>query len=340
MPAESNGYNLTMNKNTDKSVIVIGAGICGLLAATLLQRAGRDVLVIDKGRQVGGRMATRRIDGAVFDHGAQYFTAKDARFQSWVSQWQQDGLVEVWHHGEGNTGHPRYVCPKGMTSIARHLAESLQVQRGERVTELKQTGTSWSVYTDNNQSYSCEALVLTPPVPQSLALLGDEVNRLNNTDRTALESLRYARSLALLVSLPCASELPVPGYASPDNSVLAWIADNRLKGVSPRHALTLHATESYSLEAYDCEDDEIAQTMLDAATQYIPVQCSMESLMETSMVKRWRFAKPETRWHENSAEFSEIPRVWFAGDAFHSGRVEGAAISGLVVAERILSHFD
>ena len=58
-----------------KKCIVIGAGMAGLTAATVLQNSAQwDVLVLDKGRGVGGRMATRRLgEGGKADHGAQYF---------------------------------------------------------------------------------------------------------------------------------------------------------------------------------------------------------------------------------------------------------------------------
>jgi predicted NAD/FAD-dependent oxidoreductase len=45
-------------------VLVVGAGMAGLTAAAELQRAGRRVLVLDEGRGVGGRLASRRIGGA------------------------------------------------------------------------------------------------------------------------------------------------------------------------------------------------------------------------------------------------------------------------------------
>ena len=61
-------------------VLVIGAGMAGLIAAAELQRAGRRVLVLDKGRGVGGRLASRRIGEASFDHGAQFITARTPRF--------------------------------------------------------------------------------------------------------------------------------------------------------------------------------------------------------------------------------------------------------------------
>jgi len=44
-------------------VLVIGAGMAGLSAAAALQKAGRKTLVIDKGRRIGGRMATRSVGG-------------------------------------------------------------------------------------------------------------------------------------------------------------------------------------------------------------------------------------------------------------------------------------
>ena len=50
-------------------VLIIGAGLAGLSAANELQLAGYRVLVVDKGRGLGGRLAGRRIGGATFiDH--------------------------------------------------------------------------------------------------------------------------------------------------------------------------------------------------------------------------------------------------------------------------------
>ena len=75
-------------------VAVIGAGISGLMCARTLLDHGIDVTVFEKGRGVGGRMATRRTDdGLQFDHGAQYFTVRDERFERYVDSWLQDGIV-------------------------------------------------------------------------------------------------------------------------------------------------------------------------------------------------------------------------------------------------------
>ncbi|MFA6245022.1 MAG: FAD-dependent oxidoreductase, partial [Candidatus Hydrogenedentales bacterium] len=79
--------------------IVIGAGISGLLAARTLRDSGKTVVILDKARGVGGRMATRRIGECVFDHGAQFFTATDPKFVEHVNRWTDDGIAAQWSRG-------------------------------------------------------------------------------------------------------------------------------------------------------------------------------------------------------------------------------------------------
>ncbi|GAA1991916.1 NAD(P)/FAD-dependent oxidoreductase [Microbacterium pumilum] len=52
--------------------IVIGAGVSGLTAARLLQRAGRTVVVLEARDRVGGRVHTDRADGLITDLGASW----------------------------------------------------------------------------------------------------------------------------------------------------------------------------------------------------------------------------------------------------------------------------
>ena len=117
--------------------VVIGAGIAGLTAARALHQAGENVLILEKSRGLSGRAATRRLHGHRLDHGAQYFTVRDERFQMEVDQWLDEGEVKVWSEGfhaltnEGleapSDGHPRYVFPAGMNTIGKLLGAGLEI---------------------------------------------------------------------------------------------------------------------------------------------------------------------------------------------------------------------
>jgi len=72
---------------------MVGAGLAGLTAAGALAEAGEDVVLFEKARGPGGRTSTRRTDIGAFDHGAQYFTARDPRFVDRVSHWIEAGNV-------------------------------------------------------------------------------------------------------------------------------------------------------------------------------------------------------------------------------------------------------
>ena len=76
--------------------VVVGAGLAGLIAARTLVAEGHSVTVVDKGRSVGGRLATRRIAGATVDHGAQFFTVRDPEFADIVSRWVDADVVHEW----------------------------------------------------------------------------------------------------------------------------------------------------------------------------------------------------------------------------------------------------
>jgi phytoene dehydrogenase-like protein len=58
------------------TVVIVGAGLAGLSCARELVRAGRDVLVLEREPDVGGRVRSRLVDGYVVDRGFQVlFTA-------------------------------------------------------------------------------------------------------------------------------------------------------------------------------------------------------------------------------------------------------------------------
>lgn len=57
------------------STVVIGAGLAGLNAALTLEKAGREVILLEASDRAGGRVATDEVDGFLLDRGFQLINA-------------------------------------------------------------------------------------------------------------------------------------------------------------------------------------------------------------------------------------------------------------------------
>jgi predicted NAD/FAD-dependent oxidoreductase len=321
-----------MNQITD--VLIIGAGISGLLCATELRKAGKTVCVLDKGRGLGGRMATRRMAGARLDHGAQFFTVRDARLQAYADQWLSAGVIKEWYrHAPEDSkpdGYPRYCGILGMTDAPKFLAQDLDVQTSEPVVELVRDLNQWIVRTQTGNNYIAKHLVITAPLPQALSLLDTAGLDYAGEQTDALRAVRYQRGLATLAILDGPSGLPAPGAMKLYDAPLAWIADNQQKGISPDvSAVTIHADAEFADAHWDSPDEVRGALMLEAAEQYFKAK------VVEYKCHRWGFTLPINPWAEPYFQNAGL-QLTLAGDSFGGARVEGAALSGIEAAAAVL----
>lgn len=310
-------------------VVIIGAGLAGLSAAHHCVENGHEVVVFDKGRGVGGRLATRRIGDAVLDHGAQFFTARDERFQSVVNSWMQQGVVHEWCRGfDSEDGHPRYVGANGMTSIAKHMAKDIDVRCSTLVFSLAQHDSHWDVTTDDGVVHTADRVILTAPLPQSFSLMfsgGIEMP-------ADLRTIDYDRTLGLLAILDSNTHnVSAPGGMQNPDDVFSFIGDNSAKRISTAPALTFHANPAWSLKHFDLATDEIHELLLTAAAPWLGTAKIIES-----QPKKWRFATPQRVWPD-ACWTDPSSTLALGGDAFAGPRCEGAFLSGLAAATAILS---
>lgn len=78
------------------NVAVIGAGMAGLVCAQQLAMAGYTVVVVEKSRGLGGRVATRRLHGTCADHGLRYLEPQGQLLQQLVQVLCDRHLLKVW----------------------------------------------------------------------------------------------------------------------------------------------------------------------------------------------------------------------------------------------------
>jgi renalase len=330
-------------------VAIVGAGIAGLAAASVLSTAGRRVVVLEKSRGVGGRMATRRLGEAVCDHGAQQFSVKGRAFGRIVAEAETAGFVDSWcrlfpsaETAQGpvkapldEAGHARWRGIRGMTALPKQVAASLPetVRTQTRVASISSVAGRVRLEDEAGGCLTAAATIVTAPVPQAIDLFkaGGLIPPLVNSDTwELLDSITYEPCFSLMLVLDRPSRLPEPGGLQVETGPIAWITDNQQKGISPLPSLTIQARGDFSREHFDDDPAEVTRLLAAEAASWIDGD-PMNAVLDSSL-QRWKFAFPQTVLKTPLVPLSTSPPVVCCGDAFGGGSVENAASSGLAAA--------
>ena len=323
-----------MSEQDSVEVLVIGAGMSGLSAAADLVRAGREVLVIDKGRGLGGRLSNRRLSDAIAEHGAQFVTARTPRFKTLIDHWMSAGIVREWWRSdadEESTGYPRYCGIPTMSQMAKELAKGLTVRSGQRAVTVKQQDGRWITTLESGVEISSEKIIITAPVPQTLELLKAGGITMTDNVRQQLEAIEYEPCIAVMAALSNETEIPQNGALPITHGPIAWIGDNQAKGVSNEPAITIHASAAFSQEHWHRDRLTVGRELLDSAEQLLG------AAVVDYQVHGWLYSKPVTTESEQALLVSEAPVMVLAGDAFGGPKIEGAVLSGWAAAEILLN---
>lgn len=312
------------------------------MAARRLRQAGLAVRVVEQGQVVGGRLATRPMGAGLADLGAQFFTVRSPQFQTVVEQWLAEGVVFEWSRGwsdgsllgeQAVDGFPRYAGRAGMAGIANWLAQGVEVELGVEVKALTAVSpTLWQATDSHNRTTHSRAVLLTPPVPQSLTLLANGNTSLHADDRAILEQISYAPCLCGLFWVDGEINLAEPGALQRPTHRFSWLADNRRKSISPNTTLiTVHASPAASRDLWQTAVNDVLTLMQTELTQFLAAGATIRQAQLT----KWPYALPESVHPAPFLLAQGTPPLLFAGDAFNGPRVEGAALSGLAAAEQL-----
>lgn len=318
------------------SVLILGAGLAGLTAARALTTQSVQVTILDKGRGVGGRLATRRLTNGRADHGAPYFTAQTPDFQQQVTDWQTAGVVAEWPLEPATGGdvlfdQPRYIGRKGMNSLAKHLAGGLDVHTGERVVRLRAVAGGWQADTEAGHTFRADAICCTLPAPQALALLADSGIDPESVGVSALSGIQYQPNITVMAALNKPSAIPAPGLLRFQSGPVAWVADNQQKGISAGPTLTIQASVDFSRARLEYSQSD---------TLFLGPELISELMdwvgpwdVDKYEVHRWRYSQATDRYAEPLLAATTPAPLLFGGDGFGMGNVEGAYLSGRALAQ-------
>ncbi|MEG3165254.1 FAD-dependent oxidoreductase [Sphingomonas sp. PB2P19] len=304
-------------------IAIIGAGIAGLSCAEALQRQGHDIAMFDKGRGAGGRMATRRAETPIgevaFDHGAQYFTARDPAFAAAVREWEVADVVAPWP----SAGEAAWVGTPGMSSVVGTMAQSLPVRWNAPVHAIRRVGPCWVV--DPVSDTLFDAVVVATPAEQAAPLLIAHDPAMAAMAQACPSAPCWTAMLAFDQRLPLAADVVR------DAGILSWAARNNVKpGRGEVEAWVLQATPDWSREHLEDDSDAVVATLLSALGRVAG------AALPDPIVRighRWRYARATATRH--GALWNGKTRIGAVGDWLLAPRVESAWRSGRMLAERI-----
>jgi renalase len=317
-------------------VVVVGAGIAGLACARLLADAGLAVLVAERRRGVGGRMASRRVGGTVVDLGAQYVTASEPGLEALLRRLAATGQAEPWATrlgqvergrigggGARETGRIRWAFPDGMATLAERLAVGLPLRLGTRVAELAPARRAWRVRTAGGE-LAAGAVVLALPAPEAAGLLRGLPALAGLAE--AAGRVVYEPCWALAAGYPDAAPPTWRGLFVRDDPALAWLAhDSSKRRDPPATVLVAHAGGDWS-GAHARDDPGQAAAALVAAAARVAGRWAARPAWTGGQL--WPYAQLRAGLDEPFLLSGGHAPVGCCGDWCAGPKVEGAWRSG------------
>ncbi len=327
------------------SVAIVGAGISGLACARRLRDAGFAVEVFDKSRGVGGRLATRRAAFGEFDHGAQYFTARDPRFAEQARQWLDGGVVAQWTPrlavidvidgsavcGAAPEPTRRYVGVPAMNAIGKALAADLQVRTSCTITRAVREAGGWRLEQAEDapptQFPRYDWLLGALPSPQAAALF---------SDAPKVQAGARARPMVPCWAVLARFEAPLAAAfdaAFVNGSPLTWVARNGTKpGRAPGECWVLHAARDWSARHLELDAAAITAPLLAEFARITGIHTQPSAVQ----AHRWRYSGPADPGGDPCL-LEPAERAGACGDWLAGARVEGAWLSGTALADALIA---
>ena len=322
------------------TIAVVGAGLAGLRAASVLADHGHRVTVFEKEARPGGRLGAFRADGPAVDAGAQYFTVRDARFGRHVQAWTVAGLVAPWKGRLGAVDTPgsvrevggsiqRYVAQPRMARLAEHLSEGLDLRCRRTVTRLITADGRWRLEDDRDGlSAPWDVVLLATPPQQAARLLpsGSVIGK-------KVADVRMASCWAVMAAFERPLDLPFDGLFF-NGGPLSWAARNNSKPGRPgEETWVLHAARGWREDGAETASEAIGAELLAAFWEY----SALDPVTPHTRQTRFWPAAAAVNPLDAACLWNRAECLGVCGDWCARSRIEGAFLSGTAVAGRVLA---
>ena len=274
-------------------------------------------------------MSTRRVEvgGETlhFDHGAQYFTARDPEFVAFVNHWLETANASRWK----SAGDDAFVGDPSMSAPLEALSIGLDVTFSMHVHSLERRENAWAVLGDGWEEAGFEALVIALPAEQAVPLLEPH-------------DQNFAKIARSTPSEPCWTIMVrfTESFDHPDTlrdaGAIGWAARNSAKpGRGGRECWVVQANPDWSRAHLEADANTAATALLaafgEAAGRDLPAHDHLAA-------HRWRFARSGAA--DRDYLWNDRLRIGACGDWLLGPRVENAFLSGSRLGARIRSDLE
>lgn len=330
-------------------VAVVGAGLAGLVCAQRLRQLGRRVVVVEKSRGLGGRLATRRLPGTCADHGVRYLAVQGPLTELLIQTLVQQNQLQPWlspleilaagrHRPVAQTC---YSASNGLTAVAKWLAAGLEIWPGQRLQQLSSARSGWQLELEAQNlepkpPLLAQSVVMAIPAPQALTLLEPLSEQMPSLVQ-AIQGVLFDPCLTAIASYEGSHSLPWPAIRFPDSAELAWASLETSKGRDPQiPTLVVQSTAEFAKRYLEQPDLLPAGALL---LQQLAKALSPDAdwLTEPTQLQlhRWRYGFVAQPLLEKSISAASPHPLVCGGDWCGGSQTEAALASGLAAAAQI-----
>ena len=308
-------------------IVIIGAGVAGLICAQILLKYGFNVTIFDKSRGPGGRVASRRIENGVFNHGAS--SIPDFRVTTSLPKFVKEIFDKAITEGILIPHGKKLTAYSSMKTFTNFLCKGIKIKKSAEIIAIEPTPSGINLFFKASPKISLgqTILIFAIPQPQVLKLLNGQFLKLNRHIETA--------EMYTSISGLFAFEKPIAknNVNLESKNIIAYHENSRIGQNLDLDCWTIHSKKLYGQNSSHASKDEIRDLLLE---DFKNLGFDCVSTPAYSAGHKWLYGFTDRHLNVNCL-FDTEQNIGICGDWCRGDTVLDAAISGASLAEKIIS---